>query len=782
MFKMFKRSIIHCQISIGLALLALLAWPAALLGSDFLMVAGGRLEAACGTLQFALESSPSSGVQIARLNAGGGITGQLPSPLFELTLRDASGQHQTLRSDEGWQQVSMRKSDSRGCLLRFSRPMLGSRTPLSLAISIRLMGSDDEEPGFTFTWDECKVPEGWTLENTILLPLHFGSLPQGTRFFYPYSSGILCDPVTQGLERRIAYPAGFGASMGWYALYGPQGGLYYAAHDPDATFKHLYMKGTPGSSLEMWFDYPASAQQGRQAVPADAYIILAPLQGDWFDGAMRYRNWVRSQANWYPRDKIGPQGRTDSPLWMKELSLWVHGGPAEVKGFQRAVGVPLGFHWYNWHGIPFDNDYPHYFPARPGFRQTIEDLQASNVYVMPYINGRLWDTRDCGTRDSLFSSLARPAVTKNWDGTDITERYGSKETDGSDVTFGVMCPQSDIWRSKLREVVLGICAPASQGGHATKAVYMDQIAAAPPVCCFDATHGHPLGGGGWWTQAYRGMLQDIRAAKPQDVALTTESNADGYTDLFDGFLVWQFAHDGQVPAFGAVYGGSIQLFGRTYASTDPTDFKMALAQSFVWGEQLGWFQANAFLAALPYTPSIFSFLRQVVWLRHQFSPYFYMGEMTRAPHLLGNNPEQVGRWQFGGTMGPVRFPSVLCGAWAIPGQHRTLLLFANYSSQDVTLSLDYPLEEWGLREGQYEVSRYGQQGTPQPLDGLPSQIVFHPDEAFVLELTSTTSSVSHKVSKGTKNQGYYYDLSGRRVSKNQRGIVVGKNKRFLKTH
>ena len=737
------------RVNLWMAILAIqLVMSANAYASDYFLVAGGRMEASSGNLQFALESSPSSGIRIVRLNAGNGIFGQVPMPLFRLTLRQDSDERQTLQSDEGWQNVSMRKTDSRNVRLKLSRPMMSASKELSVSINIRLMNGKDDEPGLAFSWGESKIPAGWTLESTVLLPLHFGPLPQGAQFFYPYCSGMLADPTVENIERRINYPAGFGASMSWYALYGEKGGIYYAAHDPEATFKQLYMKTTPGTGMEMCFDYPATAPQGQSSQPADANIILAPLKGDWFDGALRYRSWVRSKANWYPRDKMGPEGRTDSPQWIKELSLWVHGGPDVVKQFRQTIGVPLGFHWYNWHAIPFDNDYPHYFPAKPGFRDRIADLQASDVFVMPYINGRLWDTHDSGTRDSLFTAQARPGVTKSWDGTVITERYGSKEADGSDVVLGVMCPKSDVWRSKMKEVVLGICSPVAQGGNGTKAVYMDQIAAAPPVSCFDSSHGHPLGGGNWWTQAYRGMLQDIRAAKPRDVALTTESNADGYIDLFDGFLVWQFMHNGQVPAFGAVYGGSIQLFGRTYASTDPTDFKMSLAQSFVWGEQLGWFQANAFLSSLPYTPAIYPFLQQTVRLRQQFNSYFYMGEMTRSPRLVGENPQLVGRWQFGGAMASVRNPAVMCGAWCIPSEQRTLLLFANYSTEDVNLGIDYPLAEWGYEKDKYEVARYDGDNVRTVLETLPSKLVFHSNEAFVLELTSQNlSSIKKKTIK-----------------------------------
>ena len=77
----------------------------------------------------------------------------------------------------------------------------------------------------------------------------------------------------------------------------------------------------------------------------------------------------------------GPNGRADTPGWMRELSAWTMtgGAPGEcvdrVKEFRRYLGLPVGFHWYNWHQIPFDNDYPHYFPPKQGFAEGAADCK-----------------------------------------------------------------------------------------------------------------------------------------------------------------------------------------------------------------------------------------------------------------------------------------------------------------------------------------------------------------------------------------------------------------------
>ncbi len=294
-------------------------------------------------------------------------------------------------------------------------------------------------------------------------------------------------------------------------------------------------------------------------------------------------------AKWWPA--LGPDGRADTPQWMRELPAWAlaSGSPASVvpqmKRFAEALGVPVGVHWYNWHQIPFDNDYPHYFPTLDGFKEGVADLQSGQVYVMPYINGRLWDTRDRGQEDFEFTKVAKPAATKDEKGEPYVESYGSKETDGSPVRLAAMCPTTEVWRNKVHEIVGRLTNECG-----VKAVYIDQVAAASPQLCCDRSHGHPTGGGDWWTAGYWEMLNRIHKDLPPDRMLTTECNAEPYAHVFDGYLTWHWQYDGQVPAFPAVYGGALQMFGRAYrgGATKDLALRMKAGQQLVFGEQIGW--------------------------------------------------------------------------------------------------------------------------------------------------------------------------------------------------
>jgi len=505
--------------------------------------------------------------------------------------------------------------------------------------------------------------------------------------------------------------------MQYMAAYNRETGLYVGVHDPFGSTKEVSAKSNPSDrTVLLSFDHPVPNMGSPGAgFELAGQAVWQLLRGDWFDAAVIYRQWVRKEARWFP--KLGPDGRADTPLWMRELPVWaLGGGPpkscvAAVKEFAKFMGTPCGFHWYNWHKIPFDNDYPHYFPTHEGFAEGVRELQASNVFVMPYINGRLWDTRDRGMEDFEFTKVARPAVTVNESGAPYVETYGSKEADNTPVRLGVMCPATELWHSRIRQIVLRLFQQCG-----VKGVYIDQVAAASPTLCFNKAHGHPLGGGHWWTEGYWQLLDAIRQAKPADRMLTTECNGEPYVRCFDGYLTWHWQYDGQVPAFAAVYGGSIQMFGRSYGGGPTRDLalRMRAGQQLVFGEQIGWInpgvineKANA------------EFLRQVVALRWQFRRYFYAGEMARPPRLLGAIPTVKADWQWGGTRW-VTTPAVLTGAWLLPAEKKLVLLFANVSDEHVSGRVEYDAAACGLPDAPLRARTLTPDGEKQRFDTAAS--------------------------------------------------------------
>lgn len=621
-----------------------------------------------------------------------------PLPLFSLVLRRAGAKEEAqVSAGEDWREARIERLDDGRVKLIWSDAKPEGLDQLRVEAVAAL-----DQAASAIRWTlRVVTPPDWQLRQVAFPQVAVADLGREADVVFPRGSG----EVQRGLWQRAfeysgRYPSGW-TSMQWLAAYDAarRTGLYVAMHDPTAATKEIRLESRPAEhAVAFAFEHPPGGlDQPGKTFQLSGEAVWQLLRGDWFDAAQVYRQWASRNAKWWP--KLGPDGRADTPLWMRELPAWAQtgGSPASVvpqmKRFAEALGVPVGIHWYSWHQIPFDNDYPHYFPTLDGFTEGVAELQRSNVYVMPYINGRLWDTRDRGQEDFEFTKVARAAATKDDKGEPYIETYGSKEQDGSSVRLAAMCPTTEVWRNKVREIVNRLMNECG-----VKAVYIDQVAAASPQLCMDHTHGHPAGGGDWWTAGYWELLNRIRKDLPPDRMLTTECNAEPYAHVFDGYLTWHWQYDGQVPAFPAVYGGTLQMFGRAYRGGPTKDLalRMKAGQQLVFGEQIGWLSPSVVDEA-----ENFAFFRQVVRLRWLLKRYFYAGQMARPPRLSGEIPRVTADWQWSGQW-PVTTDALLAGAWSVPAEKRLVLMFVNVSDQPLKVSCDFDADLYGLSGDTFE--------------------------------------------------------------------------------
>jgi hypothetical protein len=371
----------------------------------------------------------------------------------------------------------------------------------------------------------------------------------------------------------VPYPSG-ACPVQFMAFNLGQAGLYFAAEDPGARSKSVRLStdqdatfatsaedmGVPGSDIAAPFPF-----------------VLTAYQGDWWQAARLYRQWATRQA-WTQKGPI--RDRADYPQQLEDLGLWwIASGPADgVKSFMLEAGkrcpLPIGLHWYNWHKIPFDNSYPEYFPTKPGVPAAVHELVGKGQIIMPYINGRLWD-EDIPS----FAAQGLAGSCKQPSGEPYTEIYGSGRR------LAPMCPTTKVWQDKVGEICHRLMTEVGVNG-----IYLDQIGAARPRPCFDPSHGHPLGGGRHWVDAYRQMLTPIKAeATRRTCVLTTENTAEPYMDNIDAFLAWSPRYQEDVPLLPAVYSGYTLYFTSPQEAKDSLDaFVMAQGRDFLWGCQLGW--------------------------------------------------------------------------------------------------------------------------------------------------------------------------------------------------
>ncbi len=714
-----------------LLLVALRLWLPAFGASEQLT------QVAAGDLRLTLRSS-AGGVRIERLldtQSGQDLLATNQLPLFSFTLHAIGSTKQlSLRADEGWRQCTVKPRGS-SFDMRWSEPTEEALSGLSVTATVS-PGPRDSALRWKLRIDNTST--SWSVWRVVFPQVALASLGTNAAVLFPRGPG----EVQRGIwDRPFSYqgnyPGGW-CSMQFMAAYREDAkptGLYVAMHDPWGSTKDITVKSDPAArTVQLSFEHPApNMGLARNSFALEGEAVWQVLRGDWFDAATTYKAWARREAKWWPR--LARDGRADTPRWMRELNAWAMtgGAPNEcvpaVKQFREFLGVPAGFHWYNWHQIPFDNDYPHYFPAKEGFSQGVAELKAAGVLPMPYINGRLWDTHDCGAEDFEFSKLALAATTKQDDGSPCLEQYGSKETNGEPVRLAVMCPATPLWQNTVSNIVLRLLRECG-----TSAVYIDQVAAAPPKLCMDRTHGHPLGGGHWWNEGYWKMLEAIRRQMPRDTMLTTECNGEPFIRWFDGYLTWHWQSDGQVPAFPAVYGGAIQMFGRAYRGGETKDLalRMKAAQQLVFGEQLGWIDPGVVKEK-----ENAEFFRHLVKLRAEFNHYFSAGEMAPPPKLLGRVPTVRADWQWSGEWW-VTTDAVLTGAWRIPKDKRMVLLFVNVSDESVPVQVRFEAAANGIRASVLRVHRLTTSGNKADWPNFPASfgrsMTLAPREAEAWEL------------------------------------------------
>ncbi len=666
-------------------------------------------------------------VDLVDTEAGAAFLGTDSPPLFALRLRNVGdGKDVFLSAESGWGDcsVTVLPDNGRATLVwkRSKDPALkGLGDEFAVSMSARLVEKDD-----AIVWDDVRVDgvgPAWSVWEVAMPQTAFAELSPAAVFYHPKVSGI----ATPGMWRKAVsykdtYP-GATVPMPFWAAYDEtrRTGLYMGVHDPLASTKDLQFRtNTKGRTVHVKVTHVAE-NAGR---PGNDYrgpgaVVWRTFTGDWFDACLIYRDWVRASAKWYPRLVAG-EGRADTPLWMRELPLWILGGGTNYKAtiaglrkVQKEYGVPIAIHWYTWHKIPFDNDYPHYFPTADGFAEAVAEVQKDDIYVMPYINGRLWDTQDRGAEDFQFSKVALPAATKDAKGKPNVEMYGSKNPDGSRVKLAVMCPATRLWQDKVGRIVDRLF---NEVGVAS--VYIDQISACRAEYCYDPTHGHPIGGGHWWSAGYWEMMDRIREKMPQRCMVTSECNAEPFVRHFDGYLTWHWQNQDQVPAFAAVYGGAIQIFGRAYrrGQKSPEEYRLACrmkaAEQLRFGEQIGWFHDGQALEK-----DLLPFYRQVVALRWKFRRYFYTGEMARPPKLTGDIPQVSADWRWGrGRV--ITSPAAGSGAWRIPATKKVVLFFTNVVDKTVAATLDFDASEYGLAAATVRITPYD--GTARPGKPLES--------------------------------------------------------------
>jgi hypothetical protein len=507
----------------------------------------------------------------------------------------------------------------------------------------------------------------------------------------PSSGGQLLRAWSGKLQAR--YPSG-SWPMQFLSLSRNRDSIYFATMDGSGWAKDFVVDTS--DSIMSIVHYVENMGVPGSDYPGYYPIEFGVYQGGWLEAAQRYGRWALKQK-WAQRGKLSQ--RTDVAEILKNVAVWVigdwvwagaEGNPqqmdAPLLAAQKWLGVPLGLHWYNWHHMKFDHEYPHFLPPKPGFAERVKELVSQGVLVMPYING---SSADFDIPD--FDKFAPHA---------IVDEAGAYRMhfywDGAGRLLS-MCPTQGFWQNAISSLVNRLV-----DDYGVNAVYIDQVAAMGHELCFNKEHGHPRGGGHYWVDGNRDLLTKVRDSvkrQGRNPVITSEATDEVFMDLLGGYLTWADPSEREIPMMEVVYSGYTIFIGSPCDITKSDRFFCyAQGQAFIDGRQNGWMSLNLFK---PENSVKAEYLRQCGRFRVATQRYLVNG------HLLGplepENPvptftdEGFGRDKHKGTV-----PAAEGRLWQ-DENGRLAVFLANYIDAPVEFKYRIDPAKFGLGGKRFEV-------------------------------------------------------------------------------
>jgi len=533
-----------------------------------------------------------------------------------------------------------------------------------------------------------------------------------------------CDQKLRGRYPGSVWP------MQFVSFSNGNNSVYLATMDPDARAKEFVIepiKNLDSQRYPILFDgrrhrtfdpepgervyiihYPDDMGVQGSDYPDHYPVAFGVHQGGWTEAARKYRPWALNQK-WTQKGPLSnridiPESIINIGIWIRDNWIWnnAEGTPAEMNKplleAAKKLDVPVGLHWYRWHTPPFDNLYPHYLPAKEGFKERVTELKKNNIIVMPYINGSSVDMNI-----SDFNRFEPHAVKDESGG--LRHHYYS-DSSGRLIS---MCGNQVPWQDEIESLVDKI-----RKQYGATGIYIDQVSGLFHELCFDKSHLHPLGGGSYWTRGNRdllGKVKDVALQNGGNMVVTSEGASEVFFDLLDANLFWSQPSEREIPLMQMVYSGYTIFFGSAcdYTKSD-NYFRYAQGQAFIDGRQNGWMDLGLFK---PEYQRKVDFLKQCGKQRVNTLKYLVYGQLL-GPVLPSKEVETFTDNGFGwGMYEKQRSANVPCAEARLwkSEEGNLAILFTNCVDKKVDFSYRINPGDYGLPKGTWQIKEIGLKST-----------------------------------------------------------------------
>jgi len=545
-------------------------------------------------------------------------------------------------------------------------------------------------------------------------------------------------------------PSGF-FPMQFMSLSSGGNAVYFSSMDGESRAKDFAVDSRK-KTLSL-IRYPENMGVAGSDLPDQYAVAFGPYQGGWLEAAHRYRPWALRQI-WTQKGPISqrpdfPKSAINIGFWVRDTWVWDlppdvdkntgdpftwtrdHRDPHEMNmpflNAMKRMGVPIAFQWYGWHETLFDNNYPHFLPPLPGFKERVKELVDAGALIVPYING-----------------LSADSKIADWDKFDpyaIKDEAGGLRQkfywDGAG-RLTPMCPSQVPWHHTMADLVERLV-----GQYGVNGIYVDEVSCNSHELCFNKDHLHPLGGGRYWADGWREFYQKILSVAHQngrDVVVTSEAANEIFFDLVTANLYTGRPCDYEIPLQEVVYSGYTLFYGTVCDFRKSRQlFNFSVGQGFIDGKQIGWMDFDLFRR--PQFSAKVDFLRQCAQLRMVTQKFHTFGRLWEPVTASNSIPAFEEEFTEGGVH-KGKVPSAEARLWQAEDGHLAVFM-ANYTDTEIPFSYTIDAAKYGLAADQYEVTEI----TPEKVIPLAKEgqritrtDILKPNAVRVLEIAPMPAS------------------------------------------
>ncbi len=615
---------------------------------------------------------------------------QRDSSLFTLTLQNLNTQDKTeIDSRNGWGDIAVRHKGN-NYEITLSQPTVAN-LPATLSVHLKV---ETNPAGSKWDMDVTGVGDAYSLIDLTTPELHL-KLFQDAKLLIPKYSGVLKES-NEAIDLSMNYPAGWQSTMQFFAYYNQKGGLYIGNHDPKASKKRFVAKKDEANHELIYTTHitPPDKTKPNNNFSLSGVFELDGFEGDWYDAAQIYKEWASKSADYYPH--MTPE-RKRRQHKIGEIALWANSQviteymkiadedrrKEKIDNYLNFIKyemgdladtfspLPVAFVWDEWYKLVMDRDYPHIFypeaPLKNDIKSTVDALhqQHPNLTIMPYTNGFIFDMEA-----GHFTQEARDASLKKSDGSPYTQKWNHHD-------FAIMDPSQIYWQNQISGAARVVLKDIDADG-----IYIDQVTASAMREDMDEHHAHPLAGGTWWREGYAQMFSKIDAFRG-DKFITSEGMADYMADHIDGFFLHYRGVNHMVPAYQAVYGGKVQLFGLQMdtGAYDTLRYYMSRMRAFIFGVQPGIITQWLLHDPRDSAKINYAFIKKLATMHYRLREFFAYGDSLRDIEIPNDGGQLQTVWQDYGEDQQITMPALLHGVYRSEDGNKIAFIVANTSKE-----------------------------------------------------------------------------------------------------